>query len=97
MRKNMRTIEKSEATQSLAVYAEHPEDFPIVITDHGQPVAALLSLPNTDTETVSLSTNPEFASLISRSRQRHQEEGGISSQEMRRRLATAVGEGKAGQ
>ena len=82
----MKAIEKSEATQSLASYAEHAEDFPIVVTDHGQPIAALLPVPNTDVETVSLSTNPQFLSLISRSRERQQKQGGISSQEMRRRL-----------
>jgi hypothetical protein len=83
----MKTIEKSEATGSLAAYAEHAEDFPLVIMDHGQPIAALLSVPNADVETVSLSSNPEFLSLISRSRARQEREGGISSQEMRRRLS----------
>ena len=84
----MKTIEKAEATQSLAAYTEHAEDFPIVVTDHGQPIAALLSVPNADVETVSLSTNPEFLSLIARSRERQQKQGGISSEEMRRRLGT---------
>ncbi len=37
-------------------------------------------------ETVSLSTNPKFLALIERSRQRHEQEGGLSSDEMRRRL-----------
>ena len=83
----MKTIEKSDAKDSLAKYAEHMEDFPLVITDHGQPVAALLAIPNTDLETASLSTNPEFLALMNRSRERQEREGGISSQEMRRRLA----------
>ena len=84
----MKTIEKADATESLATYAGHTEDFPIVITDHGQPIAALLSVPNADVETVSLSTSPAFLSLIARSRTRQETEGGISSQEMRRRLET---------
>jgi hypothetical protein len=37
-------------------------------------------------ETVTLSTNPEFIALIDRSRRRQDEEGGISSKEMRKRL-----------
>ncbi|GFP20502.1 hypothetical protein HKBW3S03_02005, partial [Candidatus Hakubella thermalkaliphila] len=41
---------------------------------------------NADMETVSLSTNPQFLALIERSRARQQAEGGISSEEMRRRL-----------
>ena len=83
----MKTIEKSDATESLAAYAAHTEDFPIVVMDHGQPIAALLSVPNADVETVSLSTNPQFLSLISRSRARQEKHGGISSQEMQRRLS----------
>jgi hypothetical protein len=38
---------------------------------------------------ISLSTNEEFISLIERSRARHEKEGGISSEEMRRRFAAA--------
>ncbi|MCL0074055.1 DUF433 domain-containing protein [Dehalococcoidia bacterium] len=52
----------------------------------GKPVAALVAIENADMETVSLSANPGFLSLIERSRVRQQAEGGISSEEMRRRL-----------
>lgn len=82
----MNTIEIEDAKDSLRNYAERLKDDPIVITDHGRPVAALLSLHNTDIETAKLSTNPEFLSLIERSRRRQTTEGGISSQEMRKRL-----------
>jgi PHD/YefM family antitoxin component YafN of YafNO toxin-antitoxin module len=86
----MKTIERNEATDSLAKYAEQTQDFPIVITDHGQPIAALLSVSNADLETVSLSTDPQFLSLISRSRARQEKEGGLSSEEMRRRASAAL-------
>jgi hypothetical protein len=46
----------------------------------------LVSIPNADIETVSLSNNPRFIALIERSRARQRSEGGISSEEMRRRL-----------
>ncbi|NLF09982.1 MAG: type II toxin-antitoxin system Phd/YefM family antitoxin [Pirellulaceae bacterium] len=82
----MKTIELTDATGSLAAYSEHAEDLPIVVTEHGRPVAALMSLPNTDLETVSLSTNQQFLSLISRSRTRQEKEGGLSAEEMRRLL-----------
>jgi len=82
----MKTIEKAEATDSLAKYAEHAEDFPLVITDHGHPIAALLPVPNADLETISLSADADFLALIARSRQRQEREGGISSQQMRNRL-----------
>ena len=42
--------------------------------------------PDADIEAVSLSNNPKFIALIERSRARQRSEGGISSEEMRRRL-----------
>ena len=89
----MKTIEITKAKNSLGKYAKHAEDFPLVITDKGLPVAALLAVPNADLETVTLSTNPQFLALIERSRQRQASEGGISSQEMRRRLGLAESHG----
>ncbi|MCK4485635.1 MAG: type II toxin-antitoxin system prevent-host-death family antitoxin [Desulfobacterales bacterium] len=82
----MNIVEIEDAKDSLRNYAQRVKDHPIVITDHGRPVAALLPLDNTDIETATLSTNPKFLALIERSRRRQTTEGGISSQEMRKRL-----------
>ena len=82
----MNMIEKEQAKDSLGDYVGRLEDQPTVITDHGEPIAALVPLNNADLETVSLSTNPRFIGLIERSRHRHSTEGGISSKEMRERL-----------
>ena len=82
----MRVIERKDATASLAEYAAEIGDDPLVVTSEGQPVAALVPIENADMETVALSTNREFLDLIERSRSRVRAEGGISSQEMRRRF-----------
>ena len=82
----MKGIERTDATASLAEYAANIGKDPLVVTSHGQPVAALVPIENADMETVALSTNREFLDLIERSRVRARAEGGISSQEMRRRL-----------
>ena len=66
----------------------------VTLTIGGRPVAILQPLvplvliedEEADLETVTLSTHPQFLELIERSRQRHKTEGGISSEEMRRRL-----------
>ena len=58
----------------------------MVITKNGKPLAALVSITNADIETVSLSNNPKFIALIERSRSRQKSDGGISTEEMRRRL-----------
>ena len=45
------------------------------------------SLKYTDLETISLSTNKKFMSMIEKSRKRLKKEGGVSPEKMRRRLA----------
>lgn len=82
----MKTVKMTEATAVLAEYARQVDLEPIVVTVKGKPVAAIVAIENADLETVSLSTNPQFLALIERSRARQQAEGGISSDEMRRRL-----------
>jgi PHD/YefM family antitoxin component YafN of YafNO toxin-antitoxin module len=82
----MKVIEQTDATAPLADYAGDIGSGPVVVTNHGQPVAALVRLENADIETVALSTNPGFLDLIDRSRGRARAEGGISSEAMRRRF-----------
>ena len=57
-----------------------------MVTNGGQPVAVVVSVENADMESISLSLNPEFMEIIDRSRVRQEKEGGISSEEMRRRF-----------
>ena len=82
----MKVLEKVDATAPLAEYTADLDKEPVIITSSGKPIAALVPLDNMDLETVSLSTNPKFLELIERSRSRHRAQGGISSDEMRRRL-----------
>jgi prevent-host-death family protein len=82
----MRIIEKTEATAPLGEYTVGVKKEPVIVTRKGKPIAALVSIENADLETVSLSTNRKFLALIERSRTRQGAEGGISSDEMRRRL-----------
>jgi prevent-host-death family protein len=64
----MKSIDIGEASSPLAEYVRQARAEPLILTDHGAPTAVLLSLPNADLETVSLSTNPAFLALIERSR-----------------------------
>jgi prevent-host-death family protein len=82
----MKTLEMTKATAPLAEYARDVSKEPVIITVGGKPVAALVSVENADWETVTLSTHPQFIALMERSRARQKAEGGISSEEMRRRL-----------
>lgn len=83
----MKMLDMKKATAPLLEYAKNIEEEPVVLTINGKPVAALIHIENADLETVTLSTHPQFVALIERSRARHSMEGGISSAEMRRRLA----------
>jgi len=82
----MKTVEMKEATAALSEYARQVAEGPVIVTVEGKPVAALVGIENADLETVSLSNDPEFLALIERARARRQTEGGISTEEMRRRL-----------
>ena len=84
----MKMVEVKKATAPLGDYARDVQKEPVIVTEHGRPIAAIMPVTNADPETVGLSTNPQFLQLIERSRRRHEAEGGISSAEMRRRLGT---------
>jgi len=86
----MKTVELSDATRSLADYAREAASEMVVVTENGKPVAALLSTANLeglDVESLSLNVNPRFQEVIRQSRERHARDGGLSPDEMRRRLA----------
>ncbi|CAN5764180.1 hypothetical protein BH23PLA1_BH23PLA1_36690 [soil metagenome] len=85
----MKTIDIGEASSPLADYVKRATAEPLVVTENGEPTAVILSLSNTDLETIALSTDPEFLALIERSRARAQAEDGLSAAEMRRRVLPA--------
>lgn len=62
---------------------------PIIVMDKGKPVAAVVAIEKEDIETISIGTTSQFLALIERSRARQKAEGGIPSQEMRRRFKIA--------
>jgi antitoxin (DNA-binding transcriptional repressor) of toxin-antitoxin stability system len=82
----MKVVETVDATGTLADYTAQIGNGPIIVTSQGRPVAALVPLENSDLESVALGSNPQFLELIERSRARVRDEGGISAEELRRRL-----------
>lgn len=83
----MKTLDIAEAIGPLAKYAEDARTETVVVTREGEPVAAVVPIERADLETLSVATNPDFVALIERSRARCAAGGGISTEEMRRRLA----------
>ena len=82
----MKTLDITKATAPLSDYARKIRKNPVILTQNGRPIAALISLENADAESICLSNNKQFLALMEKSRARHKAEGGISSAEMRRRL-----------
>jgi hypothetical protein len=57
---------------------------PVILTLGRKPVAVVWPIHNADLETVSLSINPKFLAILERSKRSLYEEGGFSSEEIRR-------------
>ncbi len=83
----MNTIELKDATEPLAEYVKRMEGEPVTIVHKGVPLAVLVPAGNDDYESVQMSTNPEFIAILERSRARGREEGGFSTEEMRKMFA----------
>lgn len=64
----MRTIKLSQASRTLAEYADELGDEIVVLMKKNRPVAAIVPLRNVDRESLALSTNPKFLKIIRRSR-----------------------------
>ncbi len=58
-----------------------------MVTRRGKPLMALTPIKKGDWESVAIATNPKFMAIIERSRASHKPGTGISTEEMRRRLA----------
>lgn len=82
----MKIVESVDASGTLADYAAQIAAGPVIVTNHGRPVAALVALENTDLETIALNTNPQFMDLIERSRSSVKNGGAISSEAMRKKF-----------
>jgi prevent-host-death family protein len=82
----MKIVESVDASGTLADYAAQIGAGPVIVTNHGRPVAALVAIENADLETVTLSSNSHFMGLIERSRLSIRNGGTISSEEMRKKF-----------
>ena len=80
----MKTLEINEAFSAYAKSVRRGR--PVVVTVKGKPAYAVIRVSQSEIEDFNLANNPEFIDIIERSRARLAAEGGISSQEMRRRL-----------
>lgn len=84
----MRLVALEDATGSLNEYARSARKEPLVLTLKGKPVMTLAPVtPHTDLENLTVTTHPKFQAIMARAQARYQAEGGLSTEEVRRRLA----------
>lgn len=82
----MKHLELTEATNSLATYIQELGEETVVIIQNGQPVAVLMPVREDALEDISLSNNPEFLSILEQSRASLKQKGGISIDQVKKRL-----------
>jgi PHD/YefM family antitoxin component YafN of YafNO toxin-antitoxin module len=86
----MKTLELAQASRPLSEYAEDLRDEIIVLTSNNQPVAAIVSLQHvddSDLESLSLNSNPQFMAIIQQARQELRNGKKFSLEEMEREFA----------
>lgn len=82
----MKTIDLEKASKPLSEYAKEIDKEILVLKLKDKPVAAIVSLKNVDTESISLSTNPEFLEIIENSRKEFTLGKKISFDEMKKEI-----------
>jgi hypothetical protein len=82
----MKMLKKSQAKGSLGDYASALGGEPLVVTEHGKPISLMVEAEGADLETLAVSTNPVFLAIMERSKRRLREEGGYTTEEVRRKL-----------
>jgi len=86
----MKTIDLSEVS-ALEPYVRPGCEEPFVLTKDGEVIAAVVPADREDAESMLLSIDPKFQRILERSRQRLEEEGGLSSADVRERLGLPRG------
>jgi len=86
----MKAIQLPKELQPFVEFVEAAGEGALVFTEKKQPVAMLVSLRKVDRESLALSTNPEFLSIIEAARQEIREGKTSSLEEVERKLKAAM-------
>jgi hypothetical protein len=85
----VKTIDIAEATAPLAQYARANRRQTLVVMQRGRPIAALMPISSpADVESLKVSRSPRFQALIAESRRVNPPGTGLSTEQVRRALAT---------
>lgn len=81
----MMRVEIADATAALAHYARKARESPVLVTQRGKPVAALMAVTAEDWEDLVVGSHPGFLRLIEQSRQACPASRGIPLEEIKRK------------
>ena len=82
----MKTIELTQANDSLGKSVRNLAGEPIVVTEAGVPIAALMPIDELDLESLALGSNPRFPAIIEEARAQCRQGLGLSTDDVRREL-----------
>jgi prevent-host-death family protein len=82
----MKTVEVSEAKNPLGQSVRELGSEPLVVTDEGVPIAALVPIEEMDLESLALGSNPKFLAILERARAEYRQGAGLSTEAVRREL-----------
>lgn len=82
----MNKLDVTQATDSLGNYARRLDQGPLILTEGGHAIAALLPIDDADLESLALSLSPRFQSLIDRARAEYRAGSSLTAEEVRREL-----------
>jgi antitoxin (DNA-binding transcriptional repressor) of toxin-antitoxin stability system len=81
----MKSIELTDVAAIVPLVTSGSNEM-VILTQNGQTVAAVVPGNEQDVESLALSVNPQFQSILERSQKRLETEGGVTSAEVRARL-----------
>lgn len=81
----MRAVEIGDAKRPLSEYAKQAHEEPVLVTRRGKPYVVVVRAERLDLEDLAVSTNPEFITMMERSRRLWKPGTGIPLEEIRRR------------
>ena len=82
----MRNVEVTQASDSLGQSVRNLAGEPLVVTEGGVPIAALVPIDELDLESVALGSNPRFMAILEEARAQCRQGMGLSSEAVRREL-----------
>jgi hypothetical protein len=81
----MKTLDLADVA-ALVPHLQSEAQEPLFLIKDGHTVAAVVPADDDDVESLLLSINPQFQSILERSQKRLESEGGLSTAEVRERL-----------